>query len=362
MLKTIIVDDEPPALIKMEKLLSNHSSVIVEDKFTQALDALDYLKTHSVDAVFLDIEMPDMDGIELASHIIDLQGNAAIIFVTACNQYAVEAFRLNALDYLLKPVSPDRLRETIDRIIENRKTIAPVGKMKIRCFGKFEVIAGEEEVKFRTEKAQELLAFLIESKGSYISRSKIIDSLWEDFEGDKAIINFNTTLHYVKKALLPYGIKINIMYDAGNYRINLEEIKCDYLQFSEFVQNKTTVNKNNILKHTEAADLYSGEYLSGWEAGWAAGKRLQLEEDYLRLLLTISKYYIETGESENAAKWLKAGLQQEPLHRELNYLLIKTLSRMKEQIAAMKYYELYANGLKKKLDMEPDDAFRKLLR
>lgn len=361
MLRTIIVDDEPPALDRLEKLLNDSGAAKVEGKFTGALEAFDFLKNNQVNAVFLDIEMPDIDGIELASRIIDLQGKIAIVFVTACNQYAVEAFHLNAMDYLLKPVSLNRLRETIDRIIDEKGIQIHSRGLHIKCFGKFGVVAGEEEVKFRTEKARELLAFLIDNKGSDVSRSKIIDSLWEDFEGDRAVTHLNTTLYYVKKALLPYGIQINIMYDAGNYRVAVEKISCDYLQFSEFILTAGAISSYNIFDYEKAVELYSGEYLAGWDFEWAAGKRLQLEEDYIRLLLAISNYYRNIEDYQNTAKWLKAGLQQEPLHRELNFRLIEVLLLSKERVIAMKYFENYSNGLKRKLGMEPDEAFQRLI-
>lgn len=218
MLRIIVVDDEQPSIDKLKKLLIGSGLAEVIGTFTGPMQALEFLKQHKADAAFLDIEMPDMDGIELASRMIDLQGNIAVVFVTAYNQYAVEAFRLNALDYLMKPVSADRLRETLCRIVEEKGVPMHTEGVYVRCFGKFCVTAGSEEVKFRTEKSEELLAFLIDKRGEFVSRSEIIDTLWEYFDGDKALIHFNTTLHYVKKALLSYGIHISILYERGCYK------------------------------------------------------------------------------------------------------------------------------------------------
>lgn len=362
MIRAIVVDDERPSLDKLEKLLNNSGLAEVAGTFTEPLEALKFIKENKLDAVFLDIEMPDMDGIELASRILDLQGSIAVVFVTAYNQYAVEAFRLNALDYLLKPVSTDRLRETFLRIMEGKGVLTHTGRVNVRCFGKFSVCTGTEEVKFRTEKAEELLAFLIDKRGSFISRREIIDSIWEDFDGDRALIHFNTTLHYVKKALLLYGIKMPITYESGGYNLNIEALTCDYLKFCTFVENAGAVVQENIFEYEETVGFYMGEYLCGWEYDWTARKRLLLEEQFICLLLGIAEFYRDTGNYQKVTKCLKAGLLHEPLHRELNFRLIQVLLLTNERLLAARYYDIYRNDLKKKLKQEPDDAFKRLMR
>jgi two-component SAPR family response regulator len=362
LIKAIIVDDEQLSIDKMGKLLKDSGLAAVKGKFTDPLEALKFLEENKVDAVFLDIEMPDMDGIELSSRILDLQGETNLVFVTAYNKYAVEAFRLNALDYLMKPVMPERLEETLHRIIEGKGLPIHSEEISVRCFGRFRVKAGREGVKFRTEKAEELLAFLISKRDCFISRKEILDTIWEDFDGDRALTHFNTTLHYVKKALLRYGVQMPITYDRGGYKFNLEALACDYLKFCTFIEKASGAGQENILEYEETAGLYKKEYLSGWECGWVEIKRLLLEGQFIRLLLEIGEYYKGMGNFQKAADWLKEGLMREPLHRELNYRLLEVLLLAHERMLAIEYYELYRKGLKKKLNQEPDDAFRKLLR
>ena len=361
MLKVIIVDDEQPSIHKLEKLLEGSGIAKVTGSFTNPLDAIEYIERNKVDAVFLDIQMPDMDGIELAGHISDLQESVSIVFVTAYNQYAVEAFRLNAIDYLLKPVTIERLLETLVRITDQRTLPVYVQDIEIRCFGKFCIRSGTDIIKFRTEKSEELLAYLIDSGGGFISRSKIIDSLWEDFDGDKAIVNFNTTLYYVKKALISYGIPITILYDRGSYRLDAEAVDCDYLRFLTLVKSTMTIGKSNILQCEEAAALYQGEYLSGWNYAWAEVKRLLYLEHFIELLIRIAGFYRDENEYKKSIIWLKEGLIHEPLHRELNYCLIEALILTHERVLAGRHYEIYRTELAKNMGIEPDEDLRKLL-
>lgn len=361
MIRTIIVDDEQPALTRLEKLLKESGLAAVEGCFTDGMEAISYIIGHPIEAVLLDIEMPEINGIDLANRIIEIRHDVAIIFVTAYNQYAVEAFQLNALDYLLKPVSLLRLKETLERT-EHWKRGKDCGKgLRVQCFGKFHVSVDHEPVKFRTEKAEELLAFLVDCKGRFVSRSKIIDSLWENFEGDRALIHFNTTLHYVKKALLFYDINVTIIYDKGNYMLEQSEIDCDYIEFSGFISNIVEINQENCHLFEKTADLYQGSYLSGWDYDWVIGKRLTLEEEYLGLVSRLAEYYKQEKDFHKVSKWTKVGLLQEPLHRDLNYRLIEAQIASDEPVLAQKYYENYKSMLHKKLGIEPDQDMKRLV-
>lgn len=217
-------------------------------------------------------------------------------------------------------------------------------------------------MRFRTEKAEELLAYLIDNRGQFVSRSRIIDSLWTDFEGDRAITHFNTTLHYVKKALLLYNVQLPVQYDRGTYRLDTDGISCDYLTFCPAAEKQETVTEEN-LKHFEGvAKLYVGEYLLGWEYDWAAAKRVILGEQYIRLLLGIAGCCKNAGNYQTAVQWIEKGLLQEPLHRELNYRLAEVFLLTHNRTVAAKYYELYRNGLMKKFNEKPDADFKKLLK
>lgn len=117
-LSVLIVDDEPPARARLRELLADIAPVVPVDIVGEAdngVAALTRLGEHPADVVITDIRMPRMDGIELAQHLGNLHPPPGIIFATAYDVFAVQAFDLNAIDYLLKPVRAQRLQTALQK-------------------------------------------------------------------------------------------------------------------------------------------------------------------------------------------------------------------------------------------------------
>ncbi len=121
----LAVDDERPALEELRFLLLRQPGVGAVDTADDATDALRLLHDHSYDAVFLDVRMPGLDGMEVARLLRRFADPPAIVFVTAFDGYAIEAFEVNASDYLLKPVSAERLAATVAKVHSERLTDDP---------------------------------------------------------------------------------------------------------------------------------------------------------------------------------------------------------------------------------------------
>ena len=115
-LRVAIVDDEAPARSRMRDLLGECAGeYAVVGEAANGRAALELLEREPADVVLLDVRMPEMDGIELARHLQGLERPPAVIFATAYDDYAIRAFEVNAVDYLLKPIKLERLREALAR-------------------------------------------------------------------------------------------------------------------------------------------------------------------------------------------------------------------------------------------------------
>ncbi|HWS13179.1 MAG TPA: LytTR family DNA-binding domain-containing protein [Rhodocyclaceae bacterium] len=141
-MRVFIVDDEAPARSRLRVLLTDiapHFPNVVTGEAENGAQALERLAAEAADAVLVDIRMPVMDGIELARHLPRLPLPPAVVFVTAYDQYAVRAFELNAVDYLLKPVRAQRLKDALEKAqrgavpVEVMRELAPEGRQYLSC-------------------------------------------------------------------------------------------------------------------------------------------------------------------------------------------------------------------------------------
>ena len=119
MLKAMIVDDEAPARSELHFLLDETGQVEVVAEAANVRAAIEKLKAYPCDVIFLDINMPEATGLQLADALQHLKFPPAVVFVTAYSEYALDAFKVNAIDYLVKPVETERLNQAIVRIREH---------------------------------------------------------------------------------------------------------------------------------------------------------------------------------------------------------------------------------------------------
>lgn len=249
----IAVDDERIAL---QLLISSIHETIPEAQvhgFNSGEEAFDFGRENPCEVAFLDIDMSDMDGIALAKHLKQVNPRINIIFVTAYKKYAMEALSLHSSGYVMKPATKEKIEHELDNLrhpvsMETKHTIW------IQCFGNFEVFADGEPIKFAYSKTKELLAFLVDRKGSFCSNGEIIAALWED---DDDSLKKASYLRDLKADLLAtftiYGAEEAIRKQRGVMAISLDKIPCDYYDWMQ--------------GDIGAINAYRGEYMSQYSWG-----------------------------------------------------------------------------------------------
>lgn len=364
MFHAIAVDDESAALKRFERIAAEDGRISLEGKFLYAEDAIEFVREQQVDVAFLDIEMPEMSGLELAEKLMEIDPYLRVIFVTAYDQYALEAFRAHAIGYLLKPLDKNELTEQVDLLYRRYRprTARNVNQqLKIRCFGEFSVrpdTGNEPAIRWKTAKAEELFALLIYYQGRVKPKESLIDTLWPEIEPEKSINLFRVTCTYIRTALAEKGFSDILAREWNGYKINTELIDCDLFRFRQAVRESSSL-EFEMLKAASA--LYAGEYLEGKLYEWADGMRGQLESDFKKLQYRLADELCARGDCGKACDALGKVLTFDPCEEEAVTRLIQLKLQSGDTAAAIKDYRTYEKRLKDELGLGPSEKVLAML-
>jgi two-component SAPR family response regulator len=262
MLRIAVLDDENHALEHFESVAGELDGIELCGLFDDADDLIACIEDNPPDAVFLDIEMPGRSGMQLAEELHAIDPDLSIVFVTAFSQYAVEAFELSVSDYLMKPVSKERLRRTLNRIAGSKQSMQKTEKrVMIQCFRRFELrIEGRVVALNHLMKAKELLAFLVSREGAETSWEQITEALWPEADYERAHNNLYVTTFRLRKWLEENGITRIFESRRNSYRVVLTEFNCDLFDLEKALKDG---NEKKI------RELYQGDFLEEEAYGWA---------------------------------------------------------------------------------------------
>ena len=259
------IDDEMAMLSELHHAIEEASREAEIHDFRFAADALAAISENRIvpDIVFSDIELPGMNGLNLAARIKQLAPLAKIVFVTGYSQYAVEAYRQRINGYVLKPIDAEQIRQELDYLTEPYRQ--DPDKLQVRCFGYFEVFWQGKPVSFGRKQTKELLAFLIDRNG-ICSSEEISDALWEGDTDIRACkTRLRSLLHDLKGTLSKIGTNHLIIRRRGSVGIDSSCLDCDYYRFL----------KGDI----QAVNSFYGEYMKQYSWAESTLGRILLREE-----------------------------------------------------------------------------------
>lgn len=250
----ICVEDEALILQLTVSLCRELPTLDEVQGFQKGQDALRWLESNTAQIALLDIDMPDMGGLALAEKIQHMHPDISIIFLTGYAQYAVEAFALHVSGYLLKPISREKLAAEIEYAISMRSSRRAPAHVTVRTFGNFEILVDGKAVTFNRAKAKELLAYLVDRRGTGVTRAEIFSVLWENGTYDRARQKqLDVIIRSLRDTLQQYRISEIYEMRSGFMRICPEQIDCDLYRF--------------LNGEPSAMNAYQGEYMSSY--AWA---------------------------------------------------------------------------------------------
>lgn len=296
-MKAVLVDDEYYAMQGLKMELEEIGGIEIVGMYEDSSKMLAEIKGVKPDIIFLDIEMPQINGFEVLDKLLNIDRIPNIVFVTAYSHYAVKAFEVNAIDYIVKPVTKNRLIKTLERIKVN-STSEKETVLQINCFKHFSILVNGKDINsgWRTRKAEELIAFLISEKGSFISKDKIAEALWPEQDRESALSNLYMAYYYIKKQEDKNGVRIPIESERGKMRINTDLILCDMLEFDKLIDVGNNVEADQKFIFPErAVEVYQGLPFEDSYYPWVYIIQGYYEYKYVELLESLVVHYRKNG-------------------------------------------------------------------
>lgn len=255
-MRILVVEDE---VILLKHLTNRICEVIPEADilaFDNSDDALEALKGKKIDISFLDIAIGEMNGVELAKRIKAVFPTCDIVFCTGYSDYAAAAFDIGASDYLMKPITKEKIEHAITMLRQTDVNLISKHGLYIRCFGKFEVFHHGEPVTTFTKRSKELLAYLVDKGGAVCLSSDIRNAILRG--------SADSYIRVVKKDLMKtlteLGQEDILIKGWGTMGINRAKVRCDYFDYLD--------------GNPRALNRYKGVYMSQYE--WAQATQLRL--------------------------------------------------------------------------------------
>jgi len=363
-MEVMLVDDEILAINLLERYLKEHADVTIVARFTDTKKALEYLNDHKLDLIFLDIEMPGMSGLELVHKILEVDLYVNVIFVTAFAQYAVEAFEVNALDYLLKPLDRERLEKALNRIrLKTRVDVkmhhekVDIQGMFIKSFGEFNLYnsnCSTETIKFRTAKAKELLAFLNEHMDEQVHKEKVLAMLFEDEDMERANCKLHLATYYLRKNLIDHGYQDALTFKNGYYLLPNHGITSDAKALKLAYWSWKHSSGKLIEELEKIVDIYRGNYLLGSNYSWARTYELWYEQIAIEAAYELVLHYAKIGYFERTLFYGQWIIEKDPYHEKAYYYVAIAYIELRNKSKALQTYKCLCKTLKTDLGIYPD--------
>ncbi len=231
-MKIIAVDDEK---LQLETIVEYVTELYPTDDivgFDKVSEVLEYARTEEIDLAILDITMPgNINGINLGEILRQKNKRMKLVYCTGYSDYAIDAFKMHANGYLQKPIRKDDLKHELEYVLQ-MPVYRDTNKPYIHTFGNFDIFVKNRPIVFKRNKSKEILAYLTDRKGTWITNRELSAVLWEEPEDDAALSKYITTL---VKSMIDDLENADIVHiverKRGKIRLLINEVNCDYYDY-----------------------------------------------------------------------------------------------------------------------------------
>ncbi|CAN7688796.1 response regulator [Paenibacillus sp. LjRoot153] len=365
-MKVILVDDEPAMHLILHKMLDKLPGVHVAGAFTDALSAASFLsENNDIGLAFVDISMKGENGMEFAAKMEESASATQIVFVTSHKDFALEAYELSVLDYLVKPVSKERLQRTVNRALSNWQLLRSrplqdpasqdVGQVVITALGDFAVRNEAGRVKWISRKCTELFAYLVLYRGRRIPRSRLIADIYGGMDQKGAENYLNTTVYQLRNSLEPLGMRGIIRSENDGYALELKDPFIDYVEFEKQVEKLQSIDVGNVDRAVQIERLYTGDLFGDKSYLWATDEMERYAKLYASFSIKLATALISLRDMTAASKLLLKLKERNPFDESVICHLMMICEQTGDRKGLTALYTGYARLLSLELGIRPSE-------
>ncbi|WP_409366891.1 response regulator [Lysinibacillus sp. 38-6] len=360
MIRAVLIDNEPLALQYFQNKLQNFQQIEVIKTFTSVKLFLNSLPSLDFEVIFLEIKLDELNGLEVADIIKSNRPHVIVIFITSYSDFAIQAYEIGGLDYLLKPISQARLEKTVSRIeheFSMQQLVQQTSNtmLNVQCFNQFATYSNNSLVSFKTEKTKELFAYFILHPNMPIHRDVLIEILWPDLDYVRAKSNLHTALSYLRKTLNNMGYSNCIIFSNKYYIFEKPNILCDLYEFQDYYSDFKKLDFPPISLINQCLTIYKDGLLIFDDYEWATATRDKLTKSYIELLEKGFQTSIVT-ESEKAIDYLHRLLEFDPYNEQKLEQYLQQLVDAGLYTQAYTIFLTYEQKLKEDLALTPSST------
>lgn len=255
-MKVILIDDDKATLFILNKMLAKIPRMEVIGEFLNTGAAYHFLKHNPVDMAFVDIKMPEESGLDFAWRSLAEFPDLYVVFLTAYKDYAVEAFEVQAFDYIVKPIQLERLERTVIRALHRKaseisslNTVEHANVLSVYCLGGLDLRNSNDDfVIINSSKGQELFAYLLINREKLTSKWRIMEDVFHGMSPQNAETYLNTTVYKLRKVLEQFEKRSAIVLSNESYIMETKGFYIDFIEFENKVCTLKSITEANLVR------------------------------------------------------------------------------------------------------------------
>lgn len=363
-MKALLIIDQPIISNQLVDQLKTFDFVEIVGQHSNPYEGLAHAKSTRLDVVFLNIEMSLLNGFSIAEYLKSQNPNIAIVFVTQHLQYAVQAFEINAIDYLTLPVERNRLQKTINRIYpstyhkknkSNHIVICCFGTLMFKTKGDNRSI----NIQWRTRKSEELFAYLLFNHGKNIRIDYLVDLLWPHTCWERGISQLYSAIYQIRKTLKELDINIKIENSNQSYILHINDVELDVEKWEQAINQLPPIKDRTIPEHIQTIHQYKGDIFHESDYIWSKKEQNRLRDTWLYHVRQVTNYLFEKGQYIQMINIFHHVQEIHPFDAYSYEMLMKLYAYMNNYNAVVMQYDALKNMLKQQFDIQPSKDIQK---